>query len=320
MPLTIMKFYFDDSGSFSVTQPAPHVMLGVLIPERKENEFLSFHKQFVTRLKPEEFKDDEPKGSKLTDQSRTNLFEFLSKNSWIRIAVSLSDSEFNNQAQIQGYRQEQVKLYQADFDSGLASGAPKELVELQRALLEATKGGISDVQFVKGLLLFQTVYALLSNSVEVFQSEEFDSSWQQFQIVFDRQDSTSITPMEHWINNEFMHFIQEHAEPFTVPDAWMTREHPFMTKFRDGTNNRLVLNRIFHDRFQFWDSKDTPGLQYADWIGNTARQVLYRKRDPKYLDIIRPNLVGHKKTRLNLAHIYKADMMGIFNKYKDLLY
>ena len=78
-----------------------------------------------------------------------------------------------------------------------------------------------------------------------------------------------------------MHFIQEHAEPFTVPEGWTTREHPFTAKFRDGNNNRLILNKIFEHGFQFQDSA-LPGLQYADWLGNTLRQVVYRKRDPVY--------------------------------------
>ena len=171
-----MKFYFDDSGSFSVTEPAPHVMLGVLLPDIRESDFLSFHKQLVGTLKTDEFQDGEPKGSKLTDDSRMTLFKYLASNSWIRVAVSISDSEFNDKRQIQGYRQEQVKLYEADFLNGRASGAPKEVIQLQLDLLKATKDGISDVQFVKGLLLFRTLHALLHNSISMFQSANFDTS------------------------------------------------------------------------------------------------------------------------------------------------
>jgi hypothetical protein len=318
-----MKFYFDDSGSFSVTQSAPHVMLGVLIPDVKEKEFLNFYSTFIKTLEPEEFKDDEPKGSLLKDSSRKRLFQYLSSNPWIRIATSVSDSEFNNEKQIQGYRIEQVKLYEADFKNGLANKVPPDLAQLQSDLLEATKGGkggISDVQFVKGLLLFSCVQALLQDSITTYEDAIYDSSWRKFDITFDRQDKNIITKMEKWINKEFMHFIQEHSVPFVVPDSWSIRQHPFMSSFRDGSNNRLVLNAIFKDRFQFEDSKSSPGLQYADWISNTVRQVVFRKRDPSYLDLLRPNLVGRGKARLLLVQIFQADMNAIHSKYKDLLY
>jgi hypothetical protein len=315
-----MKFYFDDSGSYSVTEPAPHVMLGVLIPDTREADFLTFHSEFVTNLDPGEFQDGEPKGSKLTDKSRTKLFRYLADNPWIRIAVSVSDSEFNNQQQIQGYRDEQVKLYEADFNNGLANNAPEDVVKLQLDLLNATKGGISDVQFIKGFLLFHNLYALLHNSIQVYQGAEYDTCWFTFKIVFDRQDKNVITPLEKWINREFMHFIQEHSEPFIVPEPWVVREHPFIKTFRDGSNNRLVLNKIFKDGFKFEESKEVPGLQYADWIANTVRQVVKRKRDASYLDIIRPNLVGHNRTPIILARFYQADMMGIHDKCKDLIY
>ena len=315
-----MKFYFDDSGSFSVTQAAPHVMLGVLIPDAKETDFLDFHSQFIKTLKPEEFKNEEPKGSSLTDSSREKLFAYLSENPWIRICATISDSEFNNEEQIKGYRAKQVELYEADYKNGLESKVPKEVAELQKDLLEATRGGISDVQFVKGLLLFNSLSSLLLNSIASYQDSAYDRSWLKFEIVFDRQDKNIITPMEKWINREFMHFIEVHSGTVTLPESWANREHPFISIFKDGTNNRFVLNKIFKDGFQFEDSKASPGLQYSDWISNTVRQVVYRKRDPVWLDKIRPNLVGRDKARIILAQIYKADMNGIYNKYKDLMY
>ena len=92
-----MNFYFDESGSFEVRNPGPHIMVGILFPENKEDELINFYTNFVANLSPNEFVNNEPKGSALNDNSREQLFNFLANNNWIRIAISLTDSEFNNE-------------------------------------------------------------------------------------------------------------------------------------------------------------------------------------------------------------------------------
>lgn len=317
-----MKFYFDDSGSFSVTASAPHVIAGVLIPDVHETTFRDFHDQFVGTLETQEFKNGEPKGFLLREASRTRLFEFIGNNPWIRIAPVLTDSEFNDQTQIQGYRAEQVKLYEDHLRQGGDKQASEKLNKLQLDLLQATRDGISDVQFVKGLTLFYALYALLRNCTIIFQGREYDECWKGFEITLDKQDENIITPMEIWINNEFKHFIQEHAseDPIEIPLEWKERNHPFLDKFLDRTQDRFVLNRIFVGGFKFEDSKSHVGLHYADWIVNTLGQVFRRKRDRKFLEMLSSNLVGYGRTRIILTRIYRADTDGIRRKYGDFLY
>lgn len=316
-----MKFYFDESGSFSVKNPGPHIMVGILFPENKENELRKFFNSFISNLSPNEFINNEPKGSSLNDNSREQLFNYIRNNNWLRIAISLTDSEFNDENVIQGFKNAQLDLYQQNLINQQNLNADNDLLNLQNQLITNIQN-LNEVLIVKGFLLMHTLYALLRNSVNAFESQEFDECWRDFSLTFDRQNRDTITPMENWVNLEFMHFISENnrENPIELPASWENRNHPFIANFRDGINQRLVLNNIFSNRFQFEDSTQTYGLQIVDCISNTVFKVFRFLSPIELLDRINNNLVGYRNTRINLIQFYNADALGLQRKYQDFLH
>ena len=297
-----MNFYFDESGSFEVRNPGPHIMVGILFPENKEDELINFYTNFVANLSPNEFVNNEPKGSALNDNSREQLFNFLANNNWIRIAISLTDSEFNNETVIRAFKNEQLNLYRANLIA--QQNADEALINLQNQLIDDIQR-LNEVLIVKGFLLMHTIYALLKDCVNAFEDQIYDNCWNDFALTFDRQNRNTITRMENWVNAEFMHFISENNQnnPIVFPSSWENRDHPFILNFRDGNNQRLILNNIFANRFSFEDSSQTQGLQIVDWISNTVYQIFRLNRPVNLLNRVNNNLVGFRDTRIKSNEI-----------------
>ena len=108
--------------------------------------------------------------------------------------------------------------------------------------------------------------------------------------------------------------------PIVFPSSWENRDHPFILNFRDGNNQRLILNNIFANRFSFEDSSQTQGLQIVDWISNTVYQIFRLNRPVNLLNRVNNNLVGFRDTRINLMKFYNADAFGLWNKYLQFLH
>lgn len=316
---TIMKFYFDESGSFAVKNPGPHLLVGIQYPEVFENNLSGFYKEFVGLLNPSEFVNGEPKGQVLSDDSRNKLFSYLNDNSWLRIALSLTDSEFNGVLQIQKYREEQIKIYENQI---LDTAFQSKLVELHNVKDDMQiRKGLSDVQVIKGLLLMDNLFALFINAFNYFTEEVYDDNWTNFDLNFDRQDKTNISRMERWVNREFISLITAHNEknPVELHSDWYSRNHPILLKYRDGNEDRLLLDEMFSNGFNFLSSEDTFQLQITDWISNTLFKVFKKELSIDFLDKITSNLVGHKLSRIQLMYFKGSDDIAIVNKYKEFL-
>ena len=272
-----MKYFFDESGSFAVKNPGPHILVGIVYPDVFENKLKKFFDEYVHSLISKEFEKDEPKGQLLSLESREKLFSFLNNNSWLRIGVSLTDSEFNYEYQIQQYRIEQVNIYRNQFSDPNFQSQSDELKNLQKKLIDDLniKGGLSDVLIVKGLLLMHTLYSLLIESLKYYTAEVYDNNWNKLSVCFDRQDKNIITRMEDWVNREFLNLITVHnaKNPIELDTNWFIRNHPIL-KFRDGNKDKLNLNEMFEDRFTFEFSEKSFQLQIVDWISNTLFKVI----------------------------------------------
>lgn len=314
-----MKFFFDESGSFAVKNPGPHSLVGIQYPDVFENRLSTFYKEFVNSLSPSEFINGEPKGTELTLSSREKLFAYLNDNSWLKIAVSLTDSEYNSEIQVQQYRTEQVRLYDAqilnpDFKSKLA-----ELKSLKDDM--QVNKGLNDVQVIKGLLLMHNLFVLFINLFTSFTEEVYDDDWKVFELNFDRQDKIIITRMERWINKEFINLINVHnaKNPIDLHPDWYLREHPILKLYRDGNEDRLLLDKMFINGFNFTSSENSFQIQIADWISNTLFKVFRKEFSIDFLNMISSSLVKHNKSKIHLITFTTSDSNAIYNKYKDFL-
>lgn len=314
-----MKFFFDESGSFAVKNPGPHTLIGMQYPDVFDNKLGNFYKDFVNSLKPSEFVNGEPKGTELSLSSREKLFLFLNDNSWLKIAVSLTDSEFNSVQQVQQYRKEQVDLYYSQILDPIFQSKIPELNSLIDDM--QLNKGLSDVQVIKGLLLMHNLFALFINSFNSFPEEVYDDDWKTFELNFDRQDKVIITRMEHWINKEFISLITVYnaKSPIELPDEWFSREHPILKLYRDGNEDRLLLDKMFINGFNFPSSNNSFQLQITDWISNTLFKVFKKELSVDFLNSITSNLVRHSTSRIHLITFTTSDSNAIYNKYKEFL-
>ncbi len=315
----IMKFFFDESGSFAVKNPGPHSLVGIQYPDVFENKLSEFYKGFVNLLSPSEFVNGEPKGKALTLNSREKLFSYLNDNSWLKIAVSLTDSEFNSESQIQQYRAEQVKISEDQILDPAFQSKLNELTDLKDDM--QVKNGLSDVQVIKGLLLMHNLFDLFINSFESFTGKVYDNDWEKFDLNFDRQDKTNITRMERWVNREFINLITVYNEknPIELHPDWYIRNHPILKIYRDGNEDRLLLNKMFMNGFNFLTSEDSFQIQLADWISNTLFKVFKKELSINFLKMITSNLVRNNSSKIHLIAFKNSDMKAIYNKYKEFL-
>jgi hypothetical protein len=314
-----MKFYFDESGSFAVKNPGPHTLIGIHYPDVFNKKLVDFYNDFVASLSPSEFIKSEPKGTELSLPSREKLFTYLNDNSWLNIAVSLTDSEFNSVAQVQHYRKEQIQLYDSQINDPIFQSKKTELKSLMDDM--QLNKGLSDVQVIKGLLLMHNLFALFINSFNSCSPEVFDEDWKTFELNFDRQDKTIITRMELWINRDFINLITVYngKNPIKIPVDWFTREHPLLKLYCTENENSLLLDKMFINGFNFLSSKDSFQLQIADWISNTLFKVFKRELSIDFLNAISSNIVKHNTAKIHLVTFTTSNKNAIFNKYKDFL-
>jgi len=316
-----MKFFFDESGSFAVKNPGPHIMVGLVYPELFENKLKKFFSEYVSSLTPEEFDKDEPKGQLLSLKSRKKLFSFLNDNSWLKIGVSLTDSEFNSVYEIQQYRNEQLSIYKNQFSDPIFQGESEELINLQKLIDDfSINDGLNNVLIVKGLLLMYTLYSLFIASLNYYTAEVYDNNWHKLSVCFDRLDKNIITRMENWVNREFLNLItvRNAKNPIELDTNWFMRNHPIL-KFRDGKEDRLILNKMFKDKFTFEFSDNSFQLQIVDWISNTLFKVIKKELPIQFLNSIEDNLIKYNGAKIHVMVFSNINPHPYYNKYKDFL-
>jgi len=318
-----MKYFFDESGRFTVKNPGPHNMVGIAFPEVFERELRQFYVEFTASLISKEFKNGEPKGYLLLPKSREKLFTFLNKNSWLQISVCLTDSEFNSEYQVQQYRKEQLAIYKNQLLDPVFKNQPKEKIDLQKALIKDVdiNGGLSDVHFIKGLLLMHTLFTLLVGSFNYYSAEIYDENWENLFLCFDRQDKNIITKMENWVNKEFMNLITDYSsnnKPI-LPSEWFNRNHPILRDYKMDGENALDLNKMFEDKFNYEDSQSYYQLQIVDWISNTLYFVFKSELSQKFINEISDNLVKQSNANFHLACFGNTDNSALLNKYRNFL-
>ncbi|MCL4547200.1 MAG: DUF3800 domain-containing protein [Bacteroidetes bacterium] len=318
-----MKYFFDESGSFAVKNPGPHNMVGVVYPDVFEKRLRTFYDDFIDNLIPDEFEKGEPKGRLLLLESREKLFSFLNDNSWLRIGVCLTDSEYNSEYQVRQYRIEQVDIYEKQLLDPDFQNQSIELIDLQNKLINDIniKGGLSDVHVVKGLLLMHTLFSLLIGSLKYFTEETYDDDWETFFLCFDRQDKNIITRMEDWVNREFINLITVYnsKNPIELDPYWSERNHPVLRKYKDGQEDRLILNEMFKDKFLFEYSENSFQLQIVDWISNTLFKVFTKELPQKFLNMIDSNLIKYNDAKIHVVRFEGTDSLSLYNKYIEFI-
>lgn len=318
-----MKYFFDESGGFIVTNPSFHIMTGIAYPDVFEERLNIFYEEFIKKLKPEEFdKIGEAKGRLLLLESRERLFLFLKENNWLRISISLTDSEYNSENEIKKYRDEQIKLLNLQKSDPMFQSQSEELKMLQTKLINDinTYDGLNDVLIIKGLLLMHTLSTLFIDSLQHFTAEVFDDSWEDMLVCFDRQDKSNITPLEDWVNREFLNVITVCIpNPMELNQDWIERNHPLIKKSRNEGENSLDLKKIFNNNFLFASSEKYFQLQIVDWISNTLFRVFKGKLHKIFFDFVYDNLIKYNNAKINVVRFESTNSEKLFTKYKEFL-
>lgn len=318
-----MKYFFDESGSFIVTEPSLHIMTGIAYPDIFEKRLNLFYDEFIKTLKTEEFDENgEAKGRLLSLESRERLFSFLKENHWLRISISLTDSEYNTENEIKKYRKEQIELLNIQKLDPIFQSQSEELKILQNKLISDinTNDGLNDVLVIKGLLLMHTLLTLFIDSLQHFTAEVFDDSWEDMLVCFDRQDKNNITPLEDWINREFLNIITVYIpNPIELSQDWFERNHPLINKSRNKGENSLDLKKIFNNNFLFASSEKYFQLQIVDWISNTLFRVFKGKLQKIFFDLVYHNLIKYNTVKINVVRFETTDSKKLFYKYREFL-
>lgn len=88
-----MFFYFDESGGFE-SRPQGHragIVVGVALPESARDEAFGRFRRFVATLSHNECDRREPKGARLSDDSRSRFCEFAADCEDLLVTVAMLD-------------------------------------------------------------------------------------------------------------------------------------------------------------------------------------------------------------------------------------
>ena len=274
-----MLFFFDESGKFAVTSHPDNlkrlqasVVTGIAISEVIETEVRNDYETFVAELEDNEKINGEPKGCRLSNNSRKKICKMLEKYSGNNLLVF---SLFMDTSLIpfdHGYYN--AKNF-SDRISLLSSQTDDIELREECASLSTKFSQLSDVQARRLITWALCLKGLFDKTIKHINLDSCNISWEKVLFVIDEVD-TNKRGLEPELFLRFLHpWLSAYSRqyPSAAFEDILDSDNNFSNKYirNDGVNfvNLLKGNVIFED------SKSSWGLQLADILSNIIFRALH---------------------------------------------
>ena len=264
-----MKFFFDESGSFTVPSDpqtlCASVVAGVVLSELVESDFCRDYASFVSSLAPEETDRGEPKGRLITSENRTKFCQLLNKYArrGLLLAPALVDMSL-------------VSLSKSFFSIRAFSGHVRHLAAdaartEDRVEVTALADKVQRLSEVQGWRLHTWAIAFqlaMKSAISWLCSEGNEHCWEAVRFEIDpvdaRKDGLEQSLFLRLIHTWLGAYSRQH--PFEIHDDIHGPEHPFVKRYLK--DDGLDLERMLDGNVYFCDSKASMGIQLADIAAN----------------------------------------------------
>jgi hypothetical protein len=266
-----MKFFFDDSGDFSLPQDSKDkvsLWMGILIPETCEKAVERKFLEWEDIVKKNNPVSREIKGTDLSSSSRDLLFGLLSNEADLLVHPTIIDLQIQRTYSTKGLNK-LLKDLSIERSENLTSSDMRERVKLHGRRI----GNLSDEQVMKFFALIHCIIETLRHAV-IFRSDgNFRECWNSVQFWVDKSSKRPSNREEAVFWESFGWNLHNYTKrnPIELLDWIHDNEHPFVKNYERA--EQIDGRSLFKDIY-FEDSSANWGLRLADVFANTMIRVL----------------------------------------------
>jgi len=264
-----MKFYIDESGTFSIPQGmiqhSACVVVCVVVSEYKLDQLNKKFLKYCSNLPKDQLDNGEPKGSKLNNSQRLEFCNILSgfKDSIMVVPITIDMTllaMFNSEKTMtQKFSNRLMNLRQYMLHDSM-----KEEIEL----LAKQFMNLSFEDCLKIICYAHALYVSMRYSILGLSAGNNENSWNSIEIEIDRSNK-KLDSREKKIFTKMLGMWFEawsKKSPFTLRKEVHTSKHPFVINY--DSENGIVGGKLINNNVNWVNSKDSWGIRISDIASN----------------------------------------------------
>jgi hypothetical protein len=318
-----MRFFFDESGDFSIPAAGEHkcgVVCGLVVPETVQASLFPDFEAFASALATQEKDKGEPKGTLLRDESRNDFCRLLNKyRGQVLVTPTTLDLGIGSTQKASGIcEQIKARLF-VDAKKCVYATMRSEVEELARQW-----GNLSVNDGLRLLALTSCFWEAIEHSVIFHSGKPYYSCWDSLDFVVDGVRTASLSRDERVFQIMVLMWLTAWTKrrPLTTIAEIHTPDHPFEKKYCLD-NDRFDLGKLLRGNVSFRSSADSVGLQMADICSNIVYQAVhdlnnYNGRLPIFKLLMKNCPYGPARGGPGLIHIHESKGRIAAEKYRLL--
>jgi len=267
-----MLLYFDESGGFEA-RPQGHragIVVGVALPESARDDVFCRFEEFLGTLTQAERDRAEPKGARLSDDSRCRFSEFVADCEDLLVVVTMLDLTTLARLDAATLRESIVKKL-----NWWARQCRYQTLRDEVKLLAKQVGNLSVPQTLRLVATARCVMRALAHAVIRYAGDGHRPCWNTINLELDavqtragsREQTVFETLLPAWITGWSI------QEPITLIEELHTPDHPFVKQYETG--ERIDLGAMLRGNVHWRKSAGNPGIQIADMAATVVSQAVH---------------------------------------------
>ncbi len=257
-----MRIYIDESGSFQVpkspTEHAAGVVVGIIVPEIREQVLFDEYAKYVSSLDKAEREGIEPKGSRISRDNRRRFADMLAGVPGVMMIPTTVDL-----SELVGHAEGCAVRLSMSLDR-FAGTCVHQSMRDEMALLSRQVGRLSVPELLKLVLYTTCIQECVHHAVAHLSEPPFRDCWGKVDIVIDRLSKSQESREKQVFQSMLLPWLTAWSKrrPLRLTEGIHTDDHPFVLNY--DTNDGSDMRRLYSDGVRWADSAAEPGIQVAD--------------------------------------------------------
>lgn len=315
-----MNFYLDESSSFRVPDDpgtqAVGIVGGVVIPESQEPAVFRAFDSFLSGLPPTAFKEGEPKGRLLDDNSRAEFVNMLMD---LPIGPLLCPIMLDLTS-LAGRTEQNISSIVSSTLNDLQQVSKHESARQQLRDLSLTVGKMSNQQVLRLAAWARCIRRCINDSFIFHCGREFEADWSKVRFVIDpvqekrgSEETAFNFLVRSWIG------AWSHAEPLPTIEGIHTANHPVIQNW--ATPDGFDAGKMFAGNIDFIPSEKSKGIQIADMVASLVRRAVVGLAIPWHLEnygFMMTRTIGRPLHASGLFFLASPDRKDVERRYQGI--
>ncbi len=285
-----MRIFIDESGAFQIPKTrdehAAGVVVGVIVPEVCEQALFDRYAEFTASLGKSEREHGEPKGSRISRESRSRFADVLVGTPgvmFIPTTVDLSD--------LAGHADKLPSRLSKPL-LAFAGVCIHQSMRDELTLLSRQVENLSVTELLKLVLYAECIQECVHHAVAYLSEPPYRDCWHKVDIVIDRLTKNPGSREKQIFQKMLPSWLAAWSakRPLMLINEVHTSDHPFVQNF--DTGDGIDMRRLVGDGIRWVDSAKEPGVQIADIAAAIVFSAVHDlknhdNRHPDFLSLMR---------------------------------